>query len=179
MNSTGDVQWFWTSKLNGDDAANAVGEISSDEVIVVGWSTPAGGIGKRSIWKLNLATGQEVWQASFDSPNAAQTSAYENLEIASNDKSAYFTGFVNKASLDEMFFKSYGNVVEGTAIVERMSLEKLQGAQKPSSPFGQSLNSIRLNSLYAKAQRHMYSILCCMAWRPTTSRYLPRMVSLP
>ena len=133
MNSTGDVQWFWTSKLNGDDAANAVGEISSDEVIVVGWSTPAGGIGKRSIWKLNLATGQEVWQASFDSPNAAQTSAYENLEIASNDKSAYFTGFVNKASLDEMFFKSYGNVVEGTAIVERMSLEKLQGAQKPSA----------------------------------------------
>ena len=62
-----------------------------------------------------------------------KTSAYENIEVAENDNSVYLTGFVKKQNLEGMTFKSYGNVPDGVALVEKIKLDKLKMSTSPAA----------------------------------------------
>ena len=149
--SKGDLLWSWSSGLatsqkdsggsvvSAENAANAVAEISSTEVVVCGWSTrltSAGAsttkTGVRTMWKLNLATGAQVWQADVEASSATH-GAYEMIDVDEAAGLAYLSGFSGKATLSEMTFKSYGNVPDGRALVEAFPISALTASTPPTA----------------------------------------------
>ena len=93
MSSTGAKLWQWTTPTNGvSDAANAVLALPDNlHVIVVGFMSD-GGVYKRSITKLKVSDGTAVWTATWDSPNAANQGAWENVDITADKASIILTG---------------------------------------------------------------------------------------
>ena len=77
---SGKVQWKWTSKRAGDDVANAVVQLSSADILVVGFRTE-GSVAKRSITKLDFVTGKELWTATFDDDKRGSHGALEMASI--------------------------------------------------------------------------------------------------
>lgn len=124
LSSTGAKQWGWGSNKSGSDAANSVAELSSGDLLVAGWRT-VGSVGKRSITKIS-SSGTEFYTATDFGDSSSSNGAYEMIVVDSAD--VYLAGLNKKATLDEMAFKSYGNVPGGTAIVQKM----------PTSAFGSS-----------------------------------------
>ncbi|UPR04768.1 hypothetical protein HOP50_18g81130 [Chloropicon primus] len=138
VDGLGGLVWSWSSGLvrkgKGSNVANAVVQVSSKEVLVVGYSTISGSSGAKSgartMWKLDLQTGGELWKAELGQNDAgSKTSAYEMAEV--DGDSLLLSGVTNKDNLDEMFFKSYGNVAEGVAFVESFPLSSIAGLVTP------------------------------------------------
>ncbi|GMH79804.1 hypothetical protein TL16_g08280 [Triparma laevis f. inornata] len=125
MSSTGAKQWGWGSNKSGSDAANSVAELSSGDLLVAGWRT-VGSVGKRSITKIS-SSGTELYTATDFGDSSSSNGAYEMIVVDSTD--VYLAGLNKKATLDEMAFKSYGNVPGGTAIVQKMPF----GSSAPTS----------------------------------------------
>ena len=132
-NAAGGTSWAWKSNLVGlSDAANAVANlgVNATEVAVVGYRSTNSSVGRRYITKLDVATGTEVWTTTDFGDDAAKTSFFEMIEVSGDD--VYLAGGINKNNIDEMSFKSYGNVADGQATVQHMPLAALQGASKPT-----------------------------------------------
>ena len=132
LDAQGALKWGWRSGLAGSDAANAVAQVSSTEVVVVGWRTAQGSTtyGQRTMWKLRISDGTQVWSAS-SLGDTSTTGAYEMIDVTGD--AAYVAGFYGKNDLTEMSFKSYGNVADGIAIVQRFPLSALVSATAPSA----------------------------------------------
>jgi len=66
-----------------------------------------GGVAKRSLTKLSGGSGNEVWTTTDfgDTKNGA----WEMITVGT-DNNVYLTGVKDKLNLEEMNFKSYGNV---------------------------------------------------------------------
>ena len=137
VSSTGGVIWTWQSNAPGNDAANAVMELTSQQdnskqLMVVGWKE-RNKIGRRSITVLSLDTGKVIWyldDAFGDSQNSH--GAFEMVDIDDTTQGAdssnpliVLSGLVKKPNLSEMNFKSYGNVPDGVAIVQKFRLNEL------------------------------------------------------
>ena len=108
MSSTGTKLWQWTTPVNGvSDAANAVVALPDNlHVVVVGFKS-VGGVYKRSITKLAIADGSEVWTATWDSPNPANQGAWENVDITTDKASIILTGLQdNECGQGGFTFKS-------------------------------------------------------------------------
>eukprot|EP01063_Lacrimia_lanifica_P024835 TRINITY_DN3265_c0_g1_i14.p1 TRINITY_DN3265_c0_g1~~TRINITY_DN3265_c0_g1_i14.p1 ORF type:complete len:564 (+),score=190.12 TRINITY_DN3265_c0_g1_i14:51-1742(+) len=126
LDSAGQMTWAWRSGVAGGDAANAVAQVSDTHIAVVGWRT-VGTQGRRCITQLKLSDGTEEWTAD-DLGDSDQTGAYEMIEMNGDD--VYLSGLHKKGNTDEMAFKSYGNVADGVAVVQKFSKAKLAGGTK-------------------------------------------------
>mmetsp|Transcript_3708 Transcript_3708/g.7029 ORF Transcript_3708/g.7029 Transcript_3708/m.7029 type:complete len:525 (-) Transcript_3708:75-1649(-) len=123
--STGAKSWSWTSAHDGNDAANAATVLpASGEVLVAGWREVSG-VGCRSVTKLS-ATGTEAYTAVAFGDSSGAHGAFEMVKAFGDD--VFLSGLKDKNDLEEMSFKSYGNVPSGTAVVTRFA----------SSAFGSS-----------------------------------------
>ncbi|GMI04664.1 hypothetical protein TrVE_jg1415 [Triparma verrucosa] len=129
LSSTGAKVWGWGSNSANGDAANSVAELSSGDLLVAGWRT-VGGIGKRSVTKLS-SSGSELYTATDFGDSSASHGAYEMIVLDSSNN-IYVTGLNKKSDLEEMAFKSYGNVPSGTAIIEKLPASAF-GASAPTS----------------------------------------------
>ena len=97
-------------------------------MFVVGYRV-VGGVAKRSLTKLSESTGVEVWTTTdFGDTN---NGAWEMITIGS-DSNVYMTGVTGKSSLEEMNFKSGGNVPDGDAVVVKMTQSSLTSSTIPS-----------------------------------------------
>ena len=90
---------------------------------------PNGAYGSRYITKLSIATGAEAWTMDDFGDSAGNSSFYEMIEVTGD--AVFLAGGINKPNIEEMSFKSYGNVADGQAHVERIPLSALQSASKP------------------------------------------------
>ena len=78
-------------------------------MFVVGYRV-VGGVAKRCLTKLSESTGVEGWTTTdFGDTN---NGAFEMITVGS-DSNVYMTGVTGKTNLEEMNFKSYGNVPDG------------------------------------------------------------------
>lgn len=115
LDAAGAVAWAWASGSGGDDAANSVAQLpDGGDLLVAGWRT-VGGVGRRCVVRLDAATGAEVSVDTDFGDAAGSHGAWESVEVAG--ERVVLAGLRAKPSLEEMFFKSYGNVWEGTATV--------------------------------------------------------------
>lgn len=131
ISSKGEKDWLWTSKVAGDDAINAVLELPDGGVVLAGWRTD-GGIGKRSLTKLALANGNEDWTTTNFGDSSAKNGAWEMIDLNQAKDAVLLAGLHNKATTDEMHFKSYGNAPGGSAIVMSTPINKLTNLLAPS-----------------------------------------------
>lgn len=131
LSASGSVSWTWKSGVSGDDAANAVIQLpSGGALIVAGWRT-RDGVGRRCLTKLDLASGEELWDSPADEfgDSDGQHGAIEMLSVGSDY--ILMAGVKKKPTKNEMTFKSYGNVFEGTAFVARLPLTALTSSTAP------------------------------------------------
>ena len=71
--------------------------------------------------KLNVATGAEIWTMTDFGDSAGAHGAFEMINAKSDGDHVILTGVKDKPNLDEMAFKSYGNVPNGKAFALRIN----------------------------------------------------------
>ena len=133
LSSTGTVQWVWGSNIaNQHDAANAIMQLPNNgDLIVVGYIY-MNGVFVRSLTKLSLTTGQEVWTAPWaSSPNQGRMGAWEMAQLTADNAHVLLAGLHEGTEGNEFNFKSYGNVLDGNPIVQKISVSALTGASAP------------------------------------------------
>ena len=139
FSSTGNVDWVWSFASDGkQDAANAVLELPDDgsprALIVVGYKTSGeSNTFQRTITKLDSSTGQEAWTAAWPSSETSdRQGAWEMASLTADGSSVLLAGLHEGLDKDEFNFKSYGNVVSGKAIVQKLPVSALRAATPPS-----------------------------------------------
>lgn len=128
-------QWVWRSSATGvNDVSNAVIQLPNGDLVVAGYRVTGGGVAERSLTKLSLLTGVESWTALWPSAGGAQKhSAWEMVDVTTDGASVILAGLQNADSLEEFNFKSYGNVISGSAIVQRVPVSTLTGGSGPTN----------------------------------------------
>ena len=132
--STGAWIWTWTSaNANADDAAIGATQLpDGGDVLVVGFRS-VGGVYSRTITRLSLSTGSQVWQSSNFGDSAGSHGGFESIDMTTNGTAALVGGFTNKADTSEYSFRSYGNVAGGQAVVMQLPLSALTSSTAPTS----------------------------------------------
>ena len=125
--SAGTSEWGWMSAHLTSNAANAVAELPASAgggVLIAGYvMTSATSTAYRSLTKLHLATGAQMWETTTSFGDAAGSSgAWEMVTIASDGVVlAGLSGYNCQPSCaDEMLFKSYGNSYGGSATIMKL-----------------------------------------------------------
>ena len=101
------------------------------DIIAVGYRV-VGGEARRSITKLALANGAEVWTSTDFGDAAGSNGAWECADFNADESSLVLGGFTGKANLDEMAFKSYGNVFDGNAAALAIPVSALGVGSQPN-----------------------------------------------
>jgi len=132
LSATGTVLWAWGSTATGvNDAANAVMQLPSGGDLIVAGYRDVGGKNQRSLTKLSLATGSEVWTATWaDTTN--DHGAWEMIQLTSDGNAVLLAGLTSSSDNTEFNFKSYGNVVSGNAMVLQLPISALTAASAPA-----------------------------------------------
>lgn len=132
FSSDGQLLWVWSSAATGEDAAsNAVLQITAegrDDLVVAGYRV-VGGKAQRSLTKLSVSTGSEIWTTSW--PSGAEHGAFEMISLTADKHAVLLAGLTDAPSRSEFNFKSYGNVVSGTALVQKLPVRALLAAVAP------------------------------------------------
>lgn len=132
MSATGSCLWFWHSGLNNkeDAALQAVQLPGGGDLLVVGFRD-VGGVYRRSITKLELATGREVWTATDWGDTSGSHGAFETVEL--DGDALLLAGLRRNPSKAEFYFKSYGNAPGGRAFVMKLPVSAAASSSPPSS----------------------------------------------
>ena len=131
------TQWGWRSNSPGPDVANSVAELpNGGGILVAGFRTASDGtstVAKRSVTKLDLATGAETgWGTATDFGDSAATGhgAWESIVIEESKGVVLLGGFGQNPSASEMAFKSYGNTGGGVAAVVMLPISAFAGVHE-------------------------------------------------
>ena len=127
--NTGQTKWQWTPQANGrEDAINAVVEIpdGTGDLLVVGFQIPenSGGVAKRAVTRLD-SQGKEVWTSTDFGDTQQSHGAWEMVTVSDDKSSVLLSGVHKRATNEEMWFKSYGNVADGNAVVMEIPIALL------------------------------------------------------
>lgn len=98
FSASGTKLWSWKSGVTGDDAINAVAQLSNGDVLVVGWRK-VGSVGRRSVTKLNVATGAEVWTMTDFGDSAGSHGAFEMITTKAGADHVILTGVKEKPNV--------------------------------------------------------------------------------
>lgn len=133
MDSTETVLWVWTSGYaNKSDVANAVLQLPDSRDLIISGYRSVGGVYQRSLTKIGLATGTEIWTATWASDSdSSHHSAWEMIDYTADNNSVLLAGVTAAASNTEFNFKSYGNVINGNAIVQQLPVSALTASTAP------------------------------------------------
>ena len=120
-------EWGWMSTHQSSNAANAVAELPASAgggLLITGYMmTSSSSPAYRSLTKLNLATGAQMWEATTAFGDSAGSSgAWEMVTIASDGVVlAGLSGYNCQPGCgEEMAFKSYGNAYGGSATIMKL-----------------------------------------------------------
>ena len=133
LSSIGQLLWVWGSGAAGvHDAANAVMQLPAGGDLIVAGYRIVSGIAQRSLTKLSLPTGNEIWTTTWPSAIANKHSAWEMVELTKDGAAVLLAGLQNRDYLGEFDFKSYGNVVGAHALVAKVPVAALRSTFSPS-----------------------------------------------
>ena len=119
---TGETIWQWSPGYTEDDALNAVVQLppqtpgSSGDLIVVGHDM-TNGVAKRMIARIDPNARVVKWIANDFGDTNGSHGAWEMVSLSDDKSSILLGGVQNRATTEEMWFKSYGNVFDGNAVV--------------------------------------------------------------
>lgn len=129
FSSSGAYQWSWRSQhLNADDGALSTAQLATGDILVVGYRN-VGGTFRRAITRLADATGVEAWTALWGV--GSTHGAWESIEVTASGDGVLLAGLTNSNDASEFWFKSYGNVIDGQALVSKVPLAALSGSSAP------------------------------------------------
>jgi hypothetical protein len=152
FNTHGQYVWGWRSNVIGMDAINACAQLpNGGDVLLVGYSKVSSVL-KRSITKLSLSTGAEVWTATDFGDSTGAHGAWEGISLTTDGAFAVLGGYTNKPDTSEMSFRSYGNS-GGLAIVSKIPVSSLTSSTAPTSASASWSYSGWSNRMSAKAVR--------------------------
>ena len=134
LSASGSLVWVWGSAAAGaNDAANAVLQLPGGGDLVVAGYRAVGGVNQRSLTRLALSSGVEVWTATWPSASQQMHGAWEMAQLTTDGTAVLLAGLHDSDDKDEFNFKSYGNVVAGTAIVQKLPTSALLGSSPPAA----------------------------------------------
>ena len=168
--------WAWTSGSAGqNDVANSVAQLPGGGAVLVAGFRTVGGILKRSVTKLDLATGAEVvWTATdFGDLSPTSNGAWESIHIDAATSNVMLGGLKNKPDQTEMSFKSYGNCAGGTAAVVQLPVSAFTGGAAPTlssagykawSPAAEAGGAVSWNTV-KRCTATTSGDVACLLWR--------------
>ena len=127
---TGKTKWQWTPNSQQEDVLNAVVEVpdGSGDVLVVGFQTVGSGnnsVAKRSVTRLRGTDGTLVWTSLDFGDRRNSHGAWEMVTVSDDKSTILLSGVHKRAFREEMWFKSYGNVADGQAVVMEIPVDAL------------------------------------------------------
>ena len=129
VSSTGSVLWTWVStNVNANDAAIGCTQIpGGGDILVVGYRDE-GGVVKRSLTRLSLTNGSEVWTATGFGDAAGAHGGWENIDVTADGGAVLLSGWMAKPNTAEMGYRSGGNTFGGNAVVMQIPVSALSSA---------------------------------------------------
>lgn len=128
----GYVEWTFNPGHKGGDACNAVTELPDGSILAAGYQI-VGGIGKRTIHRLNGTTGKKIWTAD-NFGDVTTHGAYEMINFNNGcGNGVLVSGLAKRPWRPATTFKSYGNSAGGVAVVDFIPLAALMKSTPPTS----------------------------------------------
>jgi len=124
------IEWTWSMSV--DSGANSVLELPGANGLLVSGYQKVQGTYRASLTRLSLATGVEVWTATFAGGSNALHSAWEAMDLTMDGASILLGGLRGKPDEVEFNFKSYGNAEGGEAIAVALPLASCTGSSPPT-----------------------------------------------
>ena len=179
--ANGQTRWVYKHGINGkDDVINAVAELPGGDLLLAGYQT-IGNVAKRSLVRVSPSERRVVWtatdfgdaQGSHGAWEMVRTSltrllthslsvarlptrslAHSLAQVDVTADSVLLSGGRGRRSKQEMFFKSYGNVPEGNAVVMEIPFSALGSAPTAASAtWEERWNGNTFEFITAKAAR--------------------------
>jgi hypothetical protein len=126
----GFVEWTFNPGHKGGDACNSVTELPDGSILAAGYQI-VGGIGKRTIHRLNGASGKKIWMADGFG-DVTTHGAYEMVNFNKGCGNGVLLSGLAKSPHPATTFKSYGNSAGGVAVVEFIPLAELMRSTPPT-----------------------------------------------
>ena len=127
---TGSTSWQYSHGIDGKDAINAVAQLPDGDLLLVGFQT-LDGIAKRSLVRVRPSERRVLWTSTDFGDTRGSHGAWEMVDVTGD--SVLLAGVSGRRSTDEMWFKSYGNVPEGDAVVMEIPFSALNSPPAASS----------------------------------------------
>jgi hypothetical protein len=102
------------------------------DILVVG-NRCIGGVCMRSLTRLDLTSGSEVWQANDFGDAAGSHGGWETIDVTLDLTAVLISGWSNRTYTTEMSYRSGGNTVGGQAVVMEIPVSALTSASAPTS----------------------------------------------
>ena len=129
--ANGRTRWLYSHGISGkDDVINAVAELPGGDLLLAGYQT-IGNVAKRSLVRVSPSERRVVWTATDFGDAQGSHGAWEMVDVTAD--SVLLSGVRGRRSKQEMFFKSYGNVPEGNAVVMEIPFSALGSAPTAAS----------------------------------------------
>jgi len=135
LNANGSYGWGWQSNLGGKlDACNAVVELpNGGGILAVGYQQDGSNNAKRALKFLNPANGNLEGTVLFGSSNGNKPHGAWEMAQVTEDGYLLLGGLTNSNDVTEFWFKSYGNVFDGQAIVQKYNLNDVSPSMTESN----------------------------------------------
>ena len=126
-------QWSYSFGSDGNkDGANSVAA-TKDAVFVAGFLTNSSGLIDRYLAKLDLISGNLIWNVTLPSKHSSGESAFESIQLT-KDGGLIATGFVAGKKGELEGFKSYGNPQSGNAFLMYLDAEQISASSNNPQP---------------------------------------------
>lgn len=129
LSSTGSRLWSWSgSNLNALDTSIGCTQLpNGGDILVVGYRSEGGDV-KRSLTKLSLTTGSQIWQATNFGDSAGSYGGWETIDVTADGSAVLISGWMNKPDTTELGYRSGGNTFGGQAVVMQIPVSALTNA---------------------------------------------------
>jgi len=167
FSSSGSFVWGWKSGSSGEDAANAVLELSGGDLLVAGYRT-VNGEAKSSLTKLS-ESGSEIWTGtSFeDGSMAFDNWPYGAWEMISATSDGILLAGLESSTAEAqgvLNFKSYGNPLGGIAFVMKLPMSSVAGNAAPTSSDADWTKSFPGYTTMKAARSLSNGNIACLMW---------------
>ena len=92
-----------------------------------------GGVYKRSLTRIKIATGSEVWQANDFGDAAVSHGGFETIDITPDGTAALISGWMKRQYTSDVSYRSGGNTAGGKAVVMKFLVAALTTTRAPTA----------------------------------------------
>jgi hypothetical protein len=129
LSSTGSKVWSWSSSnIDAPDTSIGCTQLpDGGDILVVGYRS-VGDVVKRSLTKLSLTTGSQIWLSTDFGDTAGSHGGWETISATADGSAVLLSGWQGKPDTTEIGYRSGGNTFGGQAVVMQIPISALSSA---------------------------------------------------